>query len=190
MKTLNSVLHTLSRNKGISVKIGSKGGSGLWYCAKLTAHTHNDIDLENKTIRARETRLLNQLKEKMADLDKWYEKKIAKWLENPRNKKKSETKKQTFINDQLKLKESDRERIPTQIKELEYDIASSFLNRPVVEIVDGISLDEPNTKVIYIKGFERGDYWTIKEYTRAKLPKEQQRTFDVRLPKIDRKEQL
>ena len=30
MKTLNSVLYTLSRNKGISVKIGSKGGSGLW----------------------------------------------------------------------------------------------------------------------------------------------------------------
>ena len=134
--------------------------------------------------------MLNQLKEKMVDLDKWYEKRIAKWLANPRNQKKSETKKQTFINDQLKLKESDRERIPTQIKELEYDIASSFLNRPVVEMVDGISPDEPNTKIIYIKGFERGDYWTIKEYTRAKLPKEQQKTFDVRLPKINRKEQL
>ena len=190
MKTLNSVLYTLSRNKGISVKIGSKGGSGLWYCAKLTSHTHNDIDLENKIIRARETRQLNKLKEMMLDLDKWYEKKIAKWFENPRNRNKSEQKKQSYINSQMKLKESDRARLPKQIKHLEFNLESSFLNRPVVEIVDGISPDEPNTKIIYIKGYEKGDYWTIKEFTKAHLPKEEQDKFNVRLPKIDRKEQL
>ena len=184
MKTLNSVLYNLSRKKGVSVKIGSKNGSGLWYCAKLTTHTHNDIDLENKRIRARETKTLKRLKTKIADLDKWYDKEIAKWLDNPKNQKKSETIKQAKITQMLKSKELDRARIPNTIKQIEYDIANAFLNRPVLEMVDGISPDEPNTKIIYVSGYEHGDYWTIKEYTKDHLPTDQQATFNTRLPSL------
>ena len=184
MKTLNSVLYNLSRKKGISVKIGSKDGSGLWYCAKLTAHTHNDIDIENKIIRTRETRYLKKLQNKIADLDGWYKKEIARWLDNPKNQKKSEAAKQIKITQMLKSKELDRTRIPTTIKQIEYDIDNAFLNRPVVEMVDGISPDEPNTKIIYVSGYEHGDYWTIKEYTKDHLPQEQQSTFNTRLPRL------
>lgn len=188
MKTLNSVLYNLSRKKDISVKIGSKNGSGLWYCAKLTTHTHNDIDIENKIIRTRETRYLKKLQHKIADLDGWYEKEIARWLANPKNQKKSETVKQAKITHMLKSKELDRTRIPITIKEIEYDIDNSFLNRPVLEMVDGISPDEPNTKIIYVSGYEHGDYWTIKEYTKDHLPQEQQATFNTRLSRLSENE--
>ena len=70
------------------------------------------------------------------------------------------------------------------VEELEFDISTSLLNRKVVEMVDGISPDEPNTKVIYVEGFEKGNYWTIKSYIKDHLPPEERRYFNERLPRL------
>lgn len=182
-RTLNSVLATL-RKKNVFVKIGSVGGSGFWYCERLSPNSHEQIGNENLKLVLKEQKWLEKSKTKLRDLDAYYDNYIESWLKNPRNKKKSDAQKQVFISNQLALKESDKEHLPTIIKQLEYDLSIEFLNRPVVEIVDGISPDEPNTKVIYVKGYERGNYWTIKEYKKAHLPKEQQTNFNVRLPRL------
>ena len=183
-RTLNSVLGTLKRNKGVFVKIGSVNGSGFWYCERLSVNSNEQIGGENLKMVLKEQRQLEKAKKQLSNLDQYYDNYIESWLKNPRNKKKTETQKQTFIANQMKSKEIDRERLPKFVEELEYNLSINFLNRPVVEIVDGISPDEPNTKIIYIKGYERGNYWTIKEYKKAHLPKEQQKAFDVRLERL------
>ena len=184
MKTLNKVLHTLLKSKVDAVKIGCKGGSGLWYCAKLTTKSFTEIEHENKKINAREEKEMKKCQNKFDNLDQLYEDAINRWLTNPRNVKKSETKKTQFINSQMKAKERARKSLPNRIEKIKKDLESPFLDRQVVEVVDSISPDEPNTKIIYIKGYESGNYWTIKEFTKDHLPLEKQLTYNVRLPRL------
>lgn len=181
MKKLSNAITTLSRNKKLSVKIGSKGGSGLWYCSKLTTHSLAEIQKENELMKRKEKRQLEYAKWKLNNLDEYYNGVIDRWLKLPKHKYKTELEKKMFIANQERIKQGDKVRLPVVIKHLEYDLSIDFLNRSVVEIVNGISPDEPNTKVIYVKGYERGDYWTIKEYIKGHLPKDKQRTFDTRL---------
>ena len=182
-KNLNSVLTTL-RKKNVFVKIGSVGGSAFWYCERLTINSLEQIGKVNLKYATMEQKLYDNLLWQYKNLDKHYEIKLNAWLKNPRNAKKSEAQKKMFENQLKVAKEFDKRRLPITLKELEYDLSLDFTKRPVVEIVDGISPDEPNTKVIYVKGFEKGNYWTIKEYKKAHLPKDQQNNFNVRLPRL------
>lgn len=189
-RTLLSVLSQLTHKRGLSIKVGSKGGNGFWYCHLANSTTIRDINEEYLKIRKREHNYLLRNIDILNNLDEYYEKKITTWLNNKKNKKKTKAKRDEWVAKQLKLKESDRKRLPTYIKQLEYDTTHPFLEREIVEMVDGVSPDEPNTKVIYIKGYERGSYWTLKEYTKAHLPKELQRDFNVRLPKLGEREDV
>ena len=159
MKTLNSTIYTLSHKKGVSVKIGSIKGNGLWYCHKLCSHTIQDIDKEYEMLKAKELKLLAKTKTILEDLDNYFQKKYDKWLNNKKIKK-TPQKIEKFSKQLEESKQRAKVNLPRVIKELEYDTTHSFLNREVVEIRNGISPDEPNTKVIYVKGYERGDYWT------------------------------
>ena len=64
----------------------------------------------------------------------------------------------------LKKKNSEKSSLPKKIASVEYDIATHLLDRPVMEIVEGISPDEKPCWIVYVKGNENGDYWTVKEY--------------------------
>ena len=64
----------------------------------------------------------------------------------------------------LKKKNSEKSSLPKKIASVEYDIATHLLDRPVMEIIEGISPDEKPCFIIYVKGNENGDYWTVKEY--------------------------
>ena len=79
-----------------------------------------------------------------------------------------------------------RDDLLIRCRQARWPIASEVVvERKVVDIVDGISPDEPNTKIIYVEGYERGNYWTIKEYTKAHLPQDKKDKYNVRLPKLD-----
>lgn len=170
--------------KGYSVKTGSKLGSGFWYCAKLTAKTTEDIELIAKQYQIRETVTLKRLENQLANLDKFYQDKINQWMNNPKNKKKKQELKDAYLAKMEKEKEAKRQQLPITISHLKFDIETPLFSRKVVEIREGISPDEPKTKVVYVEGYERGAYWTLKEYARTQLPKEQQKSFNVRLPRL------
>ena len=184
MKTLNSTLYELSKRKDISVKIGSKYGVGFWFCGKLTPTTIRDVDKEYDRQKAKELRLITKNQNIYENLDEHYDKIISNWINHKKNKNKPQEKKDEYVRKTLKTKENVRISLPKYLKKLEYDTTHSFLNREVVEMLDGISPDEPNTKVIYIKGYERGEYYSLKQYIKLHLPKEQQKTFNERLPKL------
>lgn len=44
-----------------------------------------------------------------------------------------------------------------------------YLDRQVIYCINGVSIDEPNTKVIKVVGCENGRYWTIKEFEKAQV---------------------
>ena len=48
------------------------------------------------------------------------------------------------------------------------DNYTPLLEREVIYCVNGISKDEPNTKVIKVNGLEVGRFWTLKEFQRKK----------------------
>ena len=57
----------------------------------------------------------------------------------------------------------------------EYETIKNFvenyiplLDREVIYCVNGISKDEPNTKVVKVNGLETGRFWTIKEFKSKK----------------------
>lgn len=215
MKTLEQTLTRLAKHKKTSVKIGSKGGISFFYCAKLTSGTFEEIDRISKNYLVQLKREYKTKTEIMSNFDTYWENRIAKirqiedkkyqnklianiTLKDKAKRKAAIKAKRKDIEYKLKklpsvleknYKERDKMKVnlPKRIAELEKEISNytPLLTRVVVEMVDGISPDEPNTKIIYIKGSEIGKYWTIKEYTYDHLPKEKQRTFNVKLPRLE-----
>lgn len=214
MKTLEQVLTSLAKHKKTSVKIGSKGGISFFYCGKAN-NSFNEIDRIGKNYLAQLKREYKTKTEIMSNFDEYWENRIAKirqiedkkyqnklianiTLKDKERRKAAIKAKRKDIECKLKklpsvleknYKARDRMKVnlPKRIAELEKEISNytPLLTRVVVEMVDSISPDESNTKIIYIKGKEIGKYWTIKEYTKAHLPKEKQRTFNERLPRLD-----
>lgn len=150
--------------KKVNVKIGSIGGSSFWYCHALTNSSLREIERHYKKHLVRSIRFKKDREYRLEHLDEIYEQEIVKTLQNKRRTIVNEEK---FIANELLRKESERKRLPIDIKHFEFDIENSFLERQVVEIVDGICQDENPCKIIYVKGYERGEYWTLKEYAKA-----------------------
>ena len=53
-------------------------------------------------------------------------------------------------------KEKEFAELPNLISSVEYDILTPFIDRPVVEVIKGISPDEQPCYVIYVQGNEKG----------------------------------
>lgn len=161
MKMPKTLQEALSKNKfqSVNVKIGSKQGSSFFYCGSgSNAISHISKKIDSAMLRQAQNRK-KLLTNRLTNLDKIYQDRINKAIKSGRVKNKEK-----YIADVEKLKEHERKVLPTKISEIEYDISVRLLDRPVQEVVDGISPDEMPCKIIYIKGHEIGKYWTIKEY--------------------------
>ena len=157
-KTLGTLLKE-RKYQNCNVKIGSKGGSGFWYCSKASQyHSTPLINMERESLIRQSKNTLALLNRRLKNLDKIYDDIIEK-------AKARETKDfDKYLLKLLKKKNSEKSSLPKKIASVEYDIATHLLDRPVMEIVEGISPDEKPCFIIYVKGNENGDYWTIKEY--------------------------
>ena len=157
-KTLGTLLKE-RKYQNCNVKIGSKGGSGFWYCSKADQfHSTPLINTERELLIRQSKNTLALLNRRLKNLDKIYD----DIIEKAKARKTKDFDKYLFK--LLKKKNSEKSSLPKKIASVEYDIATHLLDRPVMEIVEGISPDEKPCYIIYVKGMERGQYWTIKEY--------------------------
>ena len=161
MKTLYQQLKELNKGE-MNVKIGSKQGISFFYCGSVKkSFTSIEKELEEHTKKsvAKKKRIAeNRLK----NIDKIYEESIKKAFAE-RNIKDKEK----YIQIRMLAKEKEKRNLPKLIKGYEYDLSTKLYDRPVQEVVNGVSPDEKPCKIIYIKGHEQGDFWTIKEYEKA-----------------------
>ena len=156
-KTLNELLKE-KRYKNVNLKIGSVSGSSFWFCGKNSPYTirHELKEAQDKCLKQNK-RNLGLLKERLRNIDKIY----ANNLEKAKGKRKDfeKYKKELEIKKQRELKQ-----LPKKIKSIMEDIETNLLDREVREVVRGICVEEQPCYVVYVKGGEKGPYWTIKEY--------------------------
>lgn len=145
----------------VNVKIGSKQGSSFFYCGKGC----EAVAALEKTITQSMRKQMNKAKKnsetRLANLDELYEERFTKTLQERKIKNPD-----LYYQNLMATKERERVSLPKKIADYDYCIRTHLLDRPVLEIVDGISPDEKPCKIIYIKGRERGAYWTIEEYNK------------------------
>ena len=162
-KTLNELLQDKKYQK-TNIKVGSKSGSSFWYCGKGNlAYSLPEIKKAREKLLRQSKGNVHQLKYRLANLDKIYEESIKKITKKRKIKDMEEYLKQCEIR-----KERERLLLPKKIASYEYDVATDLLDRPVMEIVEGISQDEKPCWIIYVKGNEKGNYWTIAEYNKRR----------------------
>lgn len=189
---LQELLVELQQN-GFSVKVGSNKGAGFFYCDTITDKTFKEIEKISSRYLSNLKAELKVKKELWNNFDKYWKERIKNvlkikdqkyWVkileETPRDKQGDKRK-----HLEMKLKElprilaqnkRDMERmrinVPKRIAQLEKEIPSfiPLLQRTILEVYKGISLDEPRTKVIIVKGKENGDFSTILEYQERDLP--------------------
>lgn len=160
-RTLEQLLLT-KKYRNVNVKIGSKNGSSFWYCGK--GHLAIPEIRKIKTQLKRQShKTLADLKERLENLDDIYEQTFEIAKTNPRIKSIV-----AYEKTLMKRKEIEKKKLPIKIASVEYDIAVSPLDREVLEIVEGISPDEKPCWIIYIKGNEKGSYWTVEEYKKRR----------------------
>lgn len=159
-KTLNELVNDPKYLK-CNIKIGSKSGSSLWYCGKCK-NFEKDLDKIRRKLLAQSKGTLYQLQFRQKHLDRLYEQLYKETIKKGKIK---DTEK--YYNNLMVKKERERLSLPKRIASIEYDIATPLLDRPVLEVVKGISPDEAPCWVVQVKGNERGCYWTIKEYEKG-----------------------
>lgn len=161
-KTLEELLQESKYNK-CNVKIGSKQGSSFWYCGKgnLTFSLPEIKKARIKTL-AQNKKNMKSLIYRLEHLEEIYEETIRQ------AKKKGIKRFDEYVNNLMKCKEREYKLLPKRIESYQYDIDTHLLDRPVLEVVYGISPDEKPCWIIYVKGNEKGAYWTIEEYNKKK----------------------
>lgn len=158
IKTLRDLLEEPKYRK-VNVKIGSIKGSSFWYCGKGDKlFALPEIQKARKKTLAQNQHQKARLLDRLKNLDEYYELAIAKQL------KKGAKNPQVYVEKMNKKKERERLSLPKLIALVQEDIDIHLLDRPVKAIYDGVSPDEKPCYIIYVKGMERGQYWTIKEY--------------------------
>lgn len=157
-KTLSEVLHRPNISR-INVKVGAINGTGFFYCGKGYNAFYSLNTKINQQIVNQNKRTIAMLEDRLTHLDENYEKRIANSI---KNKKVRNVEK--YLKDMAKEKEHMRVKIPQDIDKLKQFMDIHLLDRKVVEIRDGISPDEKPSKVIYVEGWEKGEFWTVKEY--------------------------
>lgn len=161
-KILNEILKDKKYQK-TNIKVGSKSGSGFWYCGKGNlAYSLPEIKKARERLLKQSKGTLYQLQFRQSHLDEIYVETLKK-AKKKGIKNLEEYQKKLNIN-----KERERALLPKKIASIEYDVAIGLLDRPVMEVVEGISPDEKPCWIIYVKGNEKGSYWTIAEYNKRR----------------------
>ena len=161
-KTLSSVLQQTKYQKA-NVKIGSKGGSSFWYCGKgNNTYSIQAIKQARHNLLKQSQRMLKNYEDRLEHLDEIYEQTYKKSL------KRKIKNRETYKKKLYRKKELEKINLPKKIEQTKYDINTHLLDRPVQEIVVGICKDEAPCYIIYVKGNERGSYWTIAEYNKRR----------------------
>lgn len=161
-KTLNEVLKDTKYQKA-NIKVGSKSGGCFWYCGKGNlAYSLPEIKKVRERLLRQSKGTLFQLQYRQKYLDKIYDDTLK--AAQKRGIKNFEEYQKKLNN----KKEQERALLPKKIASVEYDIAIPLLERPVQEIVAGISPGEKPCWIIYVKGNEKGAYWTIAEYNKRR----------------------
>lgn len=181
-KTLKTYLSNCP--KGQVIKLGSASGSSFTYCGEVKRpeiyETISNISSYNrkKLLAQRDKAIYN-----LEHIDEIFEKRETKLrIRYKKNKTTLEVK----LDKLSKEKERKLIYLPKKIERLEKQIKEwkPFLERKVVDEYDSISPDENGVRIIIIKGYEAGKYWTVKEYAKAHLPKVQREHFNERLPRL------
>lgn len=161
-KTLIETLKDTKYQKA-NIKVGSKSGSSFWYCGKgNVAYSLPEIKKARERLLRQSKGTLFQLQYRQKHLDEIYDDTLKK-------AKKKGVKNFEEYKTKLNIKkERERALLPKKIASVEYDIAIDLVNRPVQEVVFGISPDEKPCWIIYVKGNEKGAYWTIAEYNKRR----------------------
>lgn len=161
-KTLIELLKE-TKYQNANIKVGSKSGSSFWYCGKGNlAYSLPEIKKARERLLKQSKGTLTQLQYRLNHLDKIYDDTLKK------AKKKGVKNFEEYKKNLNIKKERERALLPKKIASLEYDIAIDLVNRPVQEVVFGISPDEKPCWIIYVKGNEKGAYWTIAEYNKRR----------------------
>lgn len=186
--TLKEQLLELRKQGVSSVKVGCKKGVSFFYADTLSPRTIKIIDNISKAYLEMMKSDLEYSKDYLANFEpiwkdrfkkankikskKWRDNLIEKTKPELQEKKRIELEKKLeqlpeLISKMKKIKAKQLVNIPKYIAKLEKEIPNftSFIKRDVVECYDGVrEWEEPNTKIILIKGNERANFWTIKEY--------------------------
>lgn len=157
-KTLRQLL-SQSGYQNINVKIGCKQGNSFVYCDVGGEMAIATLPTLQPLLRKRLTIKKDNLVNRFNDLDAIYQRRLKKALKSPKIKDKEEYERKLMI-----TKERERNSIPKKMSQYDYSIETPLLDRPVLNIYDGICPDEYPCKIVYIKGVENGDYWLISEY--------------------------
>lgn len=158
---MSKTLHDTIKNLKCNIKVGAINGSSFFFCSKAPK-LYKDIDnIEEKMLKQNKKKIV-QYQTRLKNLDSIY-KRITdlaiknsvkhgdKWLEQR-------------LRALEKNKAKEQQELPMKISVIKENMKIPLLKRQVVEIHEGISVDEQPCKVIYVKGVETGAYWTIKEY--------------------------
>ena len=166
-KTLREVLEQGIYQK-VNVKVGSKQGSSFFYCGKGKYAVFEISKKIQKEMKAQIAQQKRNLENRLLNLDKIYQEKKESALKDGKIKNVAE-----YIKALDKSYKKEKQKLPLDIVAREWELSVPLLDRPVEEVVMGISPDEYPCKIIYIKGHELGKYWTIAEYVgKEKLHKE------------------
>lgn len=150
-----------------NLKIGSKSGSSFWYCGKGKLKVcMPEIRLVRKKLLKQCKGLLYQSQYRLEHLDEIYEVNIK--LAKQKYKEKKIKDFDAYLKKMELKKKREIAMLPKKIKSLENDIKTDLFEREVVEVVFGVSPDEKPCWIIYVKGNEKGAYWTIAEYTKRR----------------------
>ena len=163
-RTLNELLNGNIYQR-INVKIGSYKGNSFFYCGKgrdcIPTLTRSIDRITKKRLRM-ET---EHLEERLNNLDKIYENRLKETIKRVNT---SKSKRYVNINkvkeDLEKAKARELKKLPKEIEIRKQELQVHLLDREVVEVIEGICPDEKPCRIIYIKGHEKGAYWTIDEY--------------------------
>lgn len=162
MKTLNELLKE-KKYKECNVKIGSKNGSGFYYCGKANLiYSLKELERANEKLYRQNTNVISQLTKRYNQLDQIYNATIEK------AKKRNIKNWDLYIAKLNKKKAIEQKRLPKLISDIKNDRSIHILDRVVKEIVVGISPDEQPCYVVYVSGHEKGMYWTIAEYNKRR----------------------
>lgn len=157
-KTLSELLKE-KRYKNVNLKIGSASGSSFWFCGKNTPlYLAHELKLAQEKCVRQNKRNLVLLEKRLNNLDEIY-------AENLKKAKKDKRKNFEIYKQKMEIrKRNELKQLPKKIKSIQEDIDTHLLDREIKEIVRGICVEEQPCYIVYVKGGEKGAYWTIKEY--------------------------
>lgn len=163
-KTLKGLLKELP--KRTNVKISS--GSSFFYCGKNNSDLPQTIEHISNKFKKQLANLIIKNTFEYEHLEDSFQAKIDKY--DKRYPKATQKNRDRVIATYKRKMERDRVRLPKQIMSLktQYQQFTPLLERKVIYVIDSISPDEKGAKIIKIKGNEKGNYWTIKEYATKK----------------------